>query len=106
KREDKDTAARVPPADQPDRPDQAQANRPGPDQRVPESSLAITENTSSEPVREFWHGTGVAEFVRVCPLIVGVQWTTRRWLLWTAGVVRVDPGERAFYFGEQAQPVR
>jgi putative transposase len=53
----KTTAARVPPADQPDRPDQAQANRPGPDQRVPESSLAITENTSSEPTREFWHGT-------------------------------------------------
>jgi hypothetical protein len=46
---------------------------------------------------------GVAEFVRVCPLIVGVQWTTRRWLLWTAGMIRVDPGEPAFYFGEQAQ---
>ena len=27
------------------------------DQRVPQSSLRIAENTSSETVREFWHGT-------------------------------------------------
>jgi hypothetical protein len=33
------------------RPDQAQTSRSGPDQRVPESSLTITEKTSSEPVR-------------------------------------------------------
>jgi len=37
--------------------DHAQAGRPWPDQRVPQSSLASTENTSSETVREFWHGT-------------------------------------------------
>ena len=42
-----------------DRPDQAQAGRPRPDQRVPENSLTTTENTSSEPFREFCHGTGI-----------------------------------------------
>jgi len=35
----------------------AQTSRPGPDQRVPESSLTIAENTSSEPTCDFWHGT-------------------------------------------------
>jgi transposase InsO family protein len=40
------------------RPDQAQTGRPRPDQRVPESSLKGTENTSSELVCEFWRGTG------------------------------------------------
>src|SRR5437867_12503011 len=32
--------------------------RPRLDQRVPQSSLRIAESTSSETVREFWHGTG------------------------------------------------
>ena len=54
------SAARARPAGRYDRPDQAQAGRPRPDQRVPESSLTSTENTSSEPVCEFWHGTGSA----------------------------------------------
>jgi hypothetical protein len=49
----KTTAVRVPPADQPDRPDQAQANRPGPDQRVPESSLAITETPAQNQRASF-----------------------------------------------------
>ena len=40
-----------------DCPDHAQAGRPRLDQRVPHSSLRIAENTSSETVREFWHGT-------------------------------------------------
>jgi hypothetical protein len=40
-----------------DRPEQAETSRPGPDQRVPESSLTITGNTSSGPVCQFWHGT-------------------------------------------------
>ena len=39
-------------------PDHAQAGRPWLDQRVPESSLTGTENTSSEQLCEFWHGTG------------------------------------------------
>lgn len=32
--------------------------RPRLGQRVPESSLTGAGNTSSEPLREFWHGTG------------------------------------------------
>jgi hypothetical protein len=35
-----------------------QAGRPRVDQRVSESGLTSTENTSSEPLCEFWHGTG------------------------------------------------
>ena len=52
------SAARAWPADRCDRPDHALTGRPWPDQRVPQSSLTSTENTSSETVREFWHGTG------------------------------------------------
>ena len=52
------SAAPARPADRSDRPDQAQTSRPRPDQRVPESSLTSTENTSSETVCELWHGTG------------------------------------------------
>jgi hypothetical protein len=40
-----------------DRPDQAHPRRPGPDQRVSESGLTSTGNTSSDPVCELWHGT-------------------------------------------------
>jgi len=43
------SAARVRPGGLCDRPDQAHPRRPGPDQRVPQSSLTSTENTSSEP---------------------------------------------------------
>ena len=52
-----------------DRLDHAQAGRPRLDQRVPQSSLRIAENTSSETVREFWHGTGlINEYSRAaCP---------------------------------------
>ena len=54
----KTPAARARPDDRYDRPDQAQTGRPRLDQRVLEGSLTSRENTSSEPVCEFWHGTG------------------------------------------------
>jgi len=41
-----------------DHPDHTQARCPRLDQRVPQSSLTGTENTSSEQLSEFWHGTG------------------------------------------------
>jgi hypothetical protein len=53
----KTPAAQALPGDRRDRPDQAQASRPGPDQRIPESSLTITETPAQNPC-EFWHGTG------------------------------------------------
>jgi len=53
------SAARARSAGRCDCPDHAQAGRPRIDQRVPQSSLRIAENTSSETVREFWHGTGL-----------------------------------------------
>ena len=53
------SAAQARPAGRYERPDQAQTGCPGPDQRVPESSLTSTENARSEPVCEFWHGTGL-----------------------------------------------
>ncbi len=52
------------PASRHHRPDQAQAGRPRVDQRVSESGLTSTENTSSEPLCEFWHGTGRRGFLR------------------------------------------
>ena len=52
------SAAPARPADRHCRADRTQADRPRPDQRVPESSLTGTENTSSEPMCEFWHVTG------------------------------------------------
>ena len=54
------SAARARSAGQCDCPDVAQAGGPRLDQRVPQSSLRIAETTSSETVREFWHGTGHA----------------------------------------------
>ena len=41
-----------------DHPDLAQAGCPRLDQRVSESSLTGIENSSSEQLCEFWHGTG------------------------------------------------
>jgi hypothetical protein len=41
------------------RPDQAQTSRPRLDQRVPETRLTGIENTSSEQLCQFWHGTGL-----------------------------------------------
>ena len=49
------SAARTRPAGRCDRPHQAHPRRPGLDQRVPESSLTSTQNTSPGPVRELWH---------------------------------------------------
>jgi hypothetical protein len=51
------SAAPARPADRHYRADQTQADRPRPDQRVPESSLMGTEITSSEPMREFCYST-------------------------------------------------
>jgi hypothetical protein len=51
------SAARARSAHRCDRPDQMQASRPGPDQRVLESSMTSRENTRPEMVCEFWHGT-------------------------------------------------
>ena len=51
------SAARDRTDDQCDRPDRAQTGSPRLDQRVPEISLMTAENTSFEPVRQFWHGT-------------------------------------------------
>jgi hypothetical protein len=45
------------PADRYDHPDQAQAGRPRPDQRVPQSRLMTARNTTSAPMCRFWHGT-------------------------------------------------
>jgi len=52
------SAARARPGGRYDHPDPAQTGRPLLDQRVPESTLTGTENTSSEQLCEFWHGTG------------------------------------------------
>jgi hypothetical protein len=53
----KTTAARAQQGDRCDRPDQAQASRPGPAQRIPASSLAITE----PPVQTARAGFGTAQ---------------------------------------------
>jgi hypothetical protein len=47
-----------------DRPDNEQTGRSRPDQRVPKSRLTSRENTSSETMCEFWHGTGCRHWRR------------------------------------------
>ena len=49
----KTPAARARPGDRCDRPDQAQASRPRPDQRIPKSSLTITETPAQNPCTSF-----------------------------------------------------
>jgi hypothetical protein len=64
------SAARARPGGRCDHPDHAQIGRPRLDQRVPQSSLMSTENTSSEQLCEFWHGTSVAECMYQIPRIL------------------------------------
>src|SRR6185369_8241446 len=54
-----------------DHPDLAQAGCPRLDQRVSESSLTGIENSSSEQLCEFWHGTGHAETWRAADARLG-----------------------------------
>jgi putative transposase len=70
------SATRARPGDRYDHPDRAQAGRPRLDQRVPESSLISTENTSSEQSCEFWHGT-CALAARVRPDELGAVYPHR-----------------------------
>ena len=51
------SATRTRPSGRHDRQDHAQADHPRLDQRIPQSGLTSTENTSSESLCEFWHGT-------------------------------------------------
>src|SRR5206468_11660915 len=52
------SAVRARPGGRYDHPDHAQTGRPRLDQRVPESRLTGTANTSTEQLCEFWHSTG------------------------------------------------
>ena len=82
------SAARARSAGRCDCPDHAQAGRPRLDQRVPQSSLRIAENTSSETVREFWHGTGPLHILPADYLRLPSHWPQRAGEYRSATLVR------------------
>ena len=84
----KTPAAQARPDDRRDRPNRAQASRPRPDHRVPESSLTIAGNTNSEPTCEFWHGVH-RQFLHVDTVVL-----TRLYVL-----VFIEHGTRRIHIG-------